>query len=33
MPRTQLREGLMRTIEYFERLLTDEGVRPLIAAS
>ena len=30
-PRTPLHEGLMRTIAYFEDLLTDEGIKPLIA--
>ena len=30
-PHTGLREGLMRTIAYFEELLRDDVVRPLIA--
>jgi len=30
-PRTPLREGLTRTIAYFEKLLTDQGVRALLA--
>jgi UDP-glucuronate decarboxylase len=30
-PRTELHGGLVRTIEYFEKLLTDEAIRPLIA--
>ena len=30
-PRTPLHEGLMRTIAYFEELLTDEAIKPLIA--
>jgi UDP-glucuronate decarboxylase len=29
-PRTPLHDGLLRTIEYFEKLLTDEAIRPLI---
>jgi UDP-glucuronate decarboxylase len=29
-PRIQLREGLLRTIEYFEALLSDDAVRPHI---
>jgi UDP-glucuronate decarboxylase len=29
-PQTQLGEGLMRTIEYFDALLRDERIRPLI---
>ena len=29
-PQTQLAEGLMRTIEYFDALLSDERIRPLI---
>jgi UDP-glucuronate decarboxylase len=29
-PRTALDDGLVRTIKYFEKLLTDEAVRPLI---
>jgi len=30
-PQTQLREGLTRTIAYFEKTLTDETVRPFVA--
>jgi UDP-glucuronate decarboxylase len=30
-PRIALHDGLVRTIEYFEKLLTDEAIRPLIA--
>jgi UDP-glucuronate decarboxylase len=30
-PRTPLREGLTRTIDYFEKLLKDETIRPFIA--
>jgi UDP-glucuronate decarboxylase len=30
-PRISLHDGLVRTIEYFEKLLTDEAIRPLIA--
>jgi nucleoside-diphosphate-sugar epimerase len=30
-PQTQLREGLMRTIAYFEQLLKDETIRPFLA--
>jgi len=30
-PHTGLREGLMRTIAYFEELLRDDAVRPMIA--
>src|SRR5580700_1144084 len=29
-PQTQLREGLIRTIEYFEKLLKDDAIRPFI---
>ena len=29
-PKTQLREGLMKTIKYFEGLLSDEAIRPHI---
>jgi UDP-glucuronate decarboxylase len=29
-PQTQLRDGLTKTIAYFENLLKDEGVRPFI---
>ncbi len=28
-PRTQLDEGLRKTIAYFEKLLTDEGLRAM----
>jgi UDP-glucuronate decarboxylase len=31
VPRISLHDGLVRTIEYFEKLLTDEAIRPLIA--
>jgi UDP-glucuronate decarboxylase len=31
VPRISLHVGLVRTIEYFEKLLTDEAIRPLIA--
>src|SRR5271169_4572726 len=30
-PQTPLREGLTRTIDYFEKLLKDESIRPFIA--
>jgi UDP-glucuronate decarboxylase len=30
-PQTPLREGLKRTIDYFEKLLKDESIRPFIA--
>jgi len=30
-PQTPLREGLKRMIDYFEKLLKDEGIRPFIA--
>jgi UDP-glucuronate decarboxylase len=30
-PKTRLHDGLMRTIKYFEELLSDEAVRPLVA--
>jgi UDP-glucuronate decarboxylase len=30
-PRTPLREGLMRTIDYFETMLKDETIRPFLA--
>ena len=29
-PRTQLREGLIRTVAYFEELLKDDAIRPFI---
>jgi UDP-glucuronate decarboxylase len=29
-PQTQLREGLIRTIEYFDDLLGDEAIKPLV---
>jgi UDP-glucuronate decarboxylase len=29
-PRTKLEEGLLRTIEYFDALLSDERIKPLI---
>jgi UDP-glucuronate decarboxylase len=32
-PRTQLRDGLIRTIAYFDKLLTDKGVRAALSAS
>ena len=32
-PRTQLRDGLIGTIAYFDELLTDKGVRAALAAS
>src|SRR5215831_11048723 len=32
-PRTQLKDGLIRTIAYFEELLTDKGVRAALSAS
>jgi UDP-glucuronate decarboxylase len=32
-PRTQLRDGLIRTIAYFDELLTDKGVRAALSAS
>jgi UDP-glucuronate decarboxylase len=31
-PRTQLKEGLIRTIAYFEKLLSENGVRAVLAA-
>jgi UDP-glucuronate decarboxylase len=31
VPQTPLREGLIRTIDYFEKLLKDESIRPFIA--
>ena len=30
-PRTPLREGLTRTIDYFEKMLKDETIRPFVA--
>ncbi|MGC1447057.1 MAG: NAD-dependent epimerase/dehydratase family protein, partial [Xanthobacteraceae bacterium] len=30
-PQTPLREGLMRTIDYFEKMLKDETIRPFVA--
>ena len=30
-PKTPLKEGLQRTIEYFDRLLADQGVRAQLA--
>ncbi|HMF22787.1 MAG TPA: NAD-dependent epimerase/dehydratase family protein, partial [Pseudolabrys sp.] len=32
-PRTQLRDGLIGTIAYFDELLTDKGVRAALAAN
>jgi UDP-glucuronate decarboxylase len=32
-PRTELRDGLIRTIAYFDELLTDKGVRAALSAS
>jgi UDP-glucuronate decarboxylase len=32
-PRTQLKDGLIRTIAYFDELLTDKGVRAALSAS
>ena len=29
-PRTPLKEGLVRTIAYFERLLTEKGIKALV---
>jgi UDP-glucuronate decarboxylase len=29
-PRIKLEEGLLRTIEYFDALLSDERIKPLI---
>jgi UDP-glucuronate decarboxylase len=31
-PRTELKEGLKRTIAYFEKLLSDKGVRAALLA-
>jgi UDP-glucuronate decarboxylase len=31
-PRTQLKEGLVRTIAYFEKLLSESGVREVLSA-
>ena len=31
-PRTELHDGLVRTIGYFEKLLTDEAIRPALEA-
>jgi UDP-glucuronate decarboxylase len=31
VPRTPLREGLTRTIAYFETMLKDERIRPFVA--
>ncbi len=30
-PATPLREGLVRTIDYFEKLLKDDSIRPFLA--
>jgi UDP-glucuronate decarboxylase len=32
-PKTPLKEGLARTIAYFEKLLSDQGVRALLTES
>jgi UDP-glucuronate decarboxylase len=32
-PRTPLKEGLKRTIEYFDKLLSDQGVRAQLAGA
>jgi hypothetical protein len=31
-PRTELKEGLIRTIAYFEKLLTEKDVRAVLMA-
>jgi hypothetical protein len=31
VPQIPLREGLIRTTDYFEKLLKDENIRPFIA--